>query len=127
MVKHKRDITKKLPPFVARVLGLLLPLGPVQARAMFGAHGLYLDGLIFAVVTKDGLFFKIDAISRDRFIKKGCEPLTYEGRSGTIALPYYETPAGTLNSTKRLLPWAELGLEAARRITRDKVTKKRRN
>jgi hypothetical protein len=32
-----------------------------------------------------------------------------------------------LNSTKRLLPWAELGLEAARRITRDKVTKKRRN
>jgi DNA transformation protein len=71
MVKHKRDLAKKPPPFVARVLGLLLPLGPVQARAMFGAHGLYLDGLIFAVVTKDALFFKIDAISRDRFIKRG--------------------------------------------------------
>ena len=116
----------KTPPFVARVLGLLLPLGPVQARAMFGAHGLYLDGLIFAVVTDDALFFKIDAISRERFIKKGCEPLTYEGRSGTIALPYYETPDGTLTSTRRLLPWAELGLEAARRITREKAAKKRR-
>jgi len=116
----------KTPPFVARVLGLLLPLGPVQARAMFGAHGLYLDGLIFAVVTDDALFFKIDAVSRERFIKKGCEPLTYEGRSGTIALPYYETPDGTLTSTRRLLPWAELGLEAARRITREKAAKKRR-
>ena len=116
----------KTPPFVARVLGLLLPLGPVQARAMFGAHGLYLDGLIFAIVTDDALFFKIDAVSRERFIKKGCEPLTYEGRSGTIALPYYETPDGTLTSTRRLLPWAELGLEAARRITREKAAKKRR-
>lgn len=116
----------KTPPFVSRVLGLLLPLGPVQARAMFGAHGLYLDGLIFAVVTDDALYFKIDAVSRERFIRKGCEPLTYEGHSGTIALPYYETPAGTLASAKRLLPWAELGLEAARRITREKAAKKRR-
>ena len=129
MAKSK---TKPIPPFVARVLGLLLPLGPVHAKAMFGGYGLCLDGAMFAIITRDeGLYFKTDDDSRASFIKAGGAPFTYERETGdgenrVVFMSYYTAPEGALASAKRLMPWAELGVAAAQRAARKKPPKKRR-
>jgi DNA transformation protein len=123
---------KPLSPFASRVLRLLLPLGPVHAKAMFGGYGLCLDGTTFGIITrKDRLFFKVDDESRAAFAKAGGEPFTYmrpskDGGKRAVSMSYCEAPDGTLDSTKRLLPWAERGLAAAKRAARSKPVKRRR-
>ena len=53
--------------FRDRVLGKLLPFGPVRARAMFGGYGLFLDDVMFALIARDTLFFKVDGENRPDF------------------------------------------------------------
>ena len=123
---------KPMPPFVSRVLGLMLPLGPVHAKAMFGGYGLCLDGTMFAIITRnERLYFKTDDDSRAAFAKAGGEPFTYErqsrdGETRVVVMSYCTAPAGTLASAKRLLPWAERGVAAAKRAARKKPPKQRR-
>jgi hypothetical protein len=47
-------------PFPARITSLLMPLGPVRARSMFGGCGIFLDDLMFALIAWDRLYFKVD-------------------------------------------------------------------
>ena len=112
--------------FVDRVCGLLMPLGPVQARAMFGGWGIYLDDLMFGLVAWDRLFFKVDEESKARFADVGSTAFTYEGKSKPVEMSYWEAPEGSLDSTDALLPWAELGLAAARRAQAKKKPRRAR-
>ena len=41
--------------FVEHVLDLLLALGPVKARRMFGGWGFFLEGVMFALSADDRL------------------------------------------------------------------------
>ncbi|MGF1608192.1 MAG: TfoX/Sxy family protein [Kiloniellales bacterium] len=111
--------------FANRVVGLLMPLGPIEARAMFGGWGIYLEGVIFALISHGRLFFKVDEETKDQFAHAGSRPFSYRGRSRPVELPYWETPAGSLKSSETLLPWAELGLAAARRAQAKKGPKQR--
>ena len=112
--------------FVDRVCGLLMPLGPVQARAMFGGWGIYLDDLMFGLVAWDRLFFKVDEESKARFADVGSTAFTYEGKSKPVEMSYWEAPEGSLDSTDALLPWAELGLAAAKRAQAKKKPRRAR-
>ena len=93
--------------FVDRVLGALLPLGPVRARAMFGGWGIFLDDTMFGLIVGERLYFKVDAETQSHF----AAPFTYLRRGKRVAMSYREPPSDAAS----LLPWAELGLEAARR------------
>jgi len=55
--------------FVAHVLEMMRPVGSASARAMFGGHGVYLEGLIVGIVDDDVLYLKTDAATR--FIGSG--------------------------------------------------------
>ncbi len=104
--------------FVDSVLGGLLPLGPVRARAMFGGWGLFLDDAMFGLVAGERLYFKVDAETEPQFAAAGAAAFTYLRRGKQIAMSYREAPLefpGAAPEPAALLPWAELGLEAARR------------
>lgn len=102
--------------FVDRVLGLLLPLGPVRARRMFGGWGVYHEDVMFALIAADRLYLKVDGETDARFAAAGGAPFTYARRDGPrVVMSYREAPAGALAGPAALLPWAELGLQAARR------------
>ena len=113
---------KKTSPAVDQALGLLLPLGPVRARAMFGGWGLYLDEVMFALIAFDRLYLKVDDQTVERFSDAGSEPFTYEGKKKPVQMSYWTAPAGAMESAAELQPWAELALAAARRT----YAKKRR-
>ena len=56
-------------PFPARITRLLMPLGPVRARSMFGGCGIFLDDLMFALITWNRLYFKVDDETKPRFAR----------------------------------------------------------
>lgn len=110
--------------FADRIVGLLLPLGPVAPRAMFGGWGIYLEGIMFALIAYDRLFIKVDGETKERFAAAGSKPFTYTGRGRPVEMSYWEAPSGSLESSEALLPWAELGLAAAKRAQAKKKPRK---
>ncbi|HYB08773.1 MAG TPA: TfoX/Sxy family protein [Alphaproteobacteria bacterium] len=113
------------PPLVARILKLLTPLGPVEARRLFGGHGLYLDGTIFALIFDRTLFLKADEKTKGAFERRGCGPITYEGHRGQeVALPYWETPKELLKDGKVLCRWARKAYETGLRTNAKKAQKR---
>ncbi|WP_282606516.1 TfoX/Sxy family protein [Pelagibius sp. Alg239-R121] len=116
-------MAKPRPAIVDHSLDLLLPLGPVKARAMFGGYGLYLEDLMFALIAFDTLYFKADSQSEEQFSAAGGEPFTYEGKSKPIQMSYWTVPDEAMEDPESLLPWAERAVSAARR---SKPVKKRK-
>ncbi len=106
------------PEFVEHALELTGLLGPVEARAMFGGHGLYHRGVMFALLDDDELFLKTDAENLPRFLEAGCEPWIYVGRRGPERTSYYRPPADALEHPEAMLPWARTAVEAALRKRR---------
>lgn len=108
-------------PFLARLLALLVPLGPVEARRLFGGHGLYLEGTIFALVYDGALFLKADDETKADFTRRGLGAISYEGGRGqTIALPYWQAPPELLADGKMLCRWAARAYEAGLRFNAKK-------
>lgn len=83
---------------------------------MFGGCGLYLDGLIFALVIRDGLYLRADELNRAAFEAAGMKPFSYRTRHGVNTLPYHEVDAPTRISGEKLLPLVESALAAAGRV-----------
>lgn len=100
--------------FVDHVADLLAPLG-ATVRRMFGGHGLFLDGLMFALVADDRLYFKADDENRALFEDAGSEPFTYLRRGKPASLSYFSAPDDALEDREVLLHWAGHGIAAARR------------
>src|SRR5262245_356683 len=94
---------------------LLAPIGRVSARAMFGGHGIYADGVIIGIVIDDRLYLKVDAATESRFRAAGCAPFVYLGQRKPISMSYWSVPDAALDSPAEMQPWARLALEAALR------------
>jgi DNA transformation protein len=109
--------------FVDRVLGLLMPLGPVRARAMFGGWGVYMDDMMFGLIADDELFLKADGETEARFAAAGAAPFVYSRNGDSITMSYRKAPDGSLRDPGALLPWAELALAAAKRARKGKKSK----
>lgn len=96
------------------VLDQLQELGEVAPKRMFGGVGLYFDGLFFALIAGDVLYFKVDDSNRPDYEAAGMDPFRPFGRA-SYAMRYYEVPAGVLEDRESLRRWAEKSLAAARR------------
>lgn len=101
--------------FAEHVVDLLRGLGPVQARAMFGGHGLYLDGLMFALLADARFFVKVDAETLPVFEAERCPPFVFEAKGRRVALTYHEAPPEALDQPDVAVRWARLGVVAAQR------------
>jgi DNA transformation protein len=97
------------------VLEQLAPAGRVSARRMFGGVGLYLDGLFFALIDDDTLYFKTDDANRGRFQRAGSRPFCpFPGRPD-YQMGYWQVPAEVLEETDELKAWAREALAVALR------------
>jgi DNA transformation protein len=100
--------------YLTYVVEQLECLGPVQARRMFGGAGLYCDGLFFALVADDVLYFKVDDSNRADYEAAGMEPFKpFPDKQGVMQ--YYEVPIDILENRETLREWAEKALDVARR------------
>jgi DNA transformation protein len=80
---------------------------------MFGGVGLYLDGLFFALIDDDTLYFKTDDANRTRYEKAGSKPFCpYPGRPDQ-SMGYWQVPADVLEDSDELASWAREAMAVA--------------
>jgi DNA transformation protein and related proteins len=102
-------------PSVQHVVDLMDGFGPVLARSMFGGHGLYRDGVMFALLAKGGLYLKADEQSRSVFIERNLRAFSFTARGRTVQLSYHEAPPQALEDKVEMVEWCRLAWEAALR------------
>jgi DNA transformation protein len=104
------------PGFVEHILELASPAGRGAARAMFGGHGVYVDGTIVAIIIDDVLYFKTDERTRSAFVDLGLEPFRYESKDGAIhTTSYFRAPEEALENAPAMKEWLRRALDAALR------------
>ena len=86
-------------------------VAPVTARSMFGGVGLYAQGLFFALIAEDRLYFKVNDSTRQDFERLGMEPFRPFGEEN--AMGYYEVPVDVLEDAAQLEPWMRKAIEVA--------------
>lgn len=102
----------------------LEPLGAITHRPMMGAAVLHCDGLVFAVVDEEAIYFKNDKVSAPLWDEAGCPPFTFTGKDGeTVSMNYRRAPDDVYDDADAMRTWAALALEASRRAP---VKKKRK-
>ena len=102
------------------ILEQLAGAGRVTPRAMFGGVGLYLDGLFFALIDDDTLYFKADATTRGRYEQAGSKPFCPFPDQPDKAMAYWQVPAEVLEDADELAAWAReaMGVALAKKSRR---------
>ncbi|HEX8697298.1 MAG TPA: TfoX/Sxy family protein [Myxococcaceae bacterium] len=118
----------QMDSFVQYNLELLEPLGPVQARGMFGGWGLYYGGMMFGLIAEGRLYLKVDDTTRPAFEAAGCEPFVYDSGKGKppVTMSYWTPPTDAADDSHALLPWARRAVEAAQRAQAKKAAAKKK-
>jgi DNA transformation protein and related proteins len=101
--------------FVEFVRDQLRPWAGIVVRRMFGGQGVFRDGIMFALVHDDTLFFRTDERNAPDFAASGMAPFRYSRAGRSVALGYHEVPPDVLDEADRLAAWAEKAYAAALR------------
>jgi len=103
---------------------LFASFGKIRVRRMFGAEGLFRDGLMFGIVHQERIYFKTSDESRQTFIAEGTKPLYYKFKNAEgVLTSYYELPDRLYDDPDELTEWAR----AAFAVARDKSAAKKKN
>jgi DNA transformation protein len=92
--------------FVIYVVELMQSLGPVNAKSMFGGHGIFLEGLMFGLVADSVLYLKADEETGNQFKAKGLEAFTYNKNGKEFKMSCYQAPEEALESSEEMTAWA---------------------
>jgi DNA transformation protein len=92
----------------------MAPIGPVTMRRMFGGAALYCDGMIFALLVADDLWFKRDAASAPEWDALGADRFTYAKAGGATGVTNYRrAPSDAHDDPEALRHYGEMGLAAS--------------
>lgn len=100
--------------------------GAFKARAMFGGHGLYLDGMFFAILDDGVLYFKTSAATAARYDHEAMPAFMYQTKTGVKALgSYRRVPERLYDETDELETWVREAVAAARAASSKKKPRTR--
>ena len=89
---------------------LFAPFGPVAVKRMFGGHGVYADGLCFAIQSGGEVYLKTDDDTKAEFVSAGSEPFIYDAKGRAIEMSFWRLAAGAYDDEDELRRWAGFGL-----------------
>lgn len=90
--------------------------GAVETRRMFSGAGIFRDGLMFALVAADILYFKVDAENAAAFDAEHLAAFAYDTKNGRqTILGYRRAPERCLDDAEEMSEWCRLGWAAALR------------
>lgn len=110
--------------YVQWVLEQLSGAGAVSARRMFGGIGLYRDGVFFAIISSDVLYFKAGEANRDDYATRGMQQFQPFRAKPELSLNYYAVPADVLEDQDECVHWVQRAVAAA--VAAKKTPAKRR-
>ena len=100
------------------ILDLLGPLEPM-ARRMFSGVGLFHSGVMFGLISRDVLYFRVDETTSERFERVGSQPFSYMRGTREVSLAaYYLVPEDLLDRQDELLQWARDAVTSTHAVQR---------
>lgn len=102
---------------------MLAGFGSVTIRKMFGGHGVFHDGLMFALEADGEIYLKADDASEAAFAESGSQRFTYASKGRSVAMRYWRTPEVALDDPDIMAAWAREAYRAARTAAADKASK----
>ncbi|MBC8210064.1 MAG: TfoX/Sxy family protein [Gammaproteobacteria bacterium] len=110
--------------FVAEVVDRMQHSGTVSARRMFGGHGIFHQGLMFALIADDQLYLKTDPHNLSLFRDAELTPFSYSRADGKqFSMSYYQAPESFFEEPEQALFWAQSAQQAAARAASTKRRK----
>lgn len=106
-------ISKEEKEFVAYVVDLMQSVGPVHAKSMFGGHGIFLEGVMFALIADSVLYLKVNGETEKDFTSLGLEPFTYNKKGKLMKMSYFEAPEEALEDADVMNEWANKAYSVA--------------
>ncbi len=81
---------------------------------------------MFALLSRDELYLRVDQATRDRFRQAGCPPFGYDRAGRNVVIDsYYALPDSLYDQPEELVNWAGEAVAAARRSQRPRKRNKR--
>ncbi len=109
-------VSKTYREFVLEQLGRV---ASVTGKSMFGGVGIYAQGLFFALIAEDRLYFKVDDTTRPEFEHLGMQPFRPFGEDS--AMGYYELPADVVEDIAQLEIWMRKAIDVAAKAKRPRT------
>jgi DNA transformation protein len=102
-------------------------LGHITTRRMFSGAGIYCDSVIFALLLRNVLHFKVDDSNRDAYEAERLEPFIYQSRGKAVRMEAYRrVPERLFDDPDEMIEWARGALAAGRRAAGSKKPKARK-
>jgi DNA transformation protein and related proteins len=97
-------------------------LGPVRVRRMFSGFGIFVDGMMFALVIRDVIYLKTDEAGSSDFAREGLAPFDYLAK-GTrrVITSYWRMPDRLYDDPDELAEWGRRAIAVARRSAEKKI------
>ena len=109
--------------FAEFVLEQMAGIPGIGKRAMFGGFGITRDGLMFALVADEQLYFKANDHLADDFTALGLPPLRYDSKGKSVSLGYYQAPESVFEESEQMRLWADKAYLCAQRAATSKYRK----
>lgn len=91
--------------YLEYIMEILAPHGEITVRSMFGGYGIYKNGVIFALIAYDELYFKVDESNKSQYKKFDSEPFTYEAKGKKSTMSYWKVPIEILEDEEQIGVW----------------------
>lgn len=118
---------KSRPEFIAHIKDLLADVPALRVRAMFGGHGIFREGLMFALLSDDLLYFRAHGERGKALWLKGASQFSPTVRGKETPMPYYRAPDDALEDPELTMALAEEAFADALEADRVKLPSKRKH
>lgn len=100
--------------FKEYVLEQLSHLDGLSARRMFGGVAIYQYGTVFALISDDVVYLKVDETTVDKYIEEGSNAFKpFPNRA--VIKSYYDLPINVLEDSDKFIEWAEESIAVQKR------------
>jgi DNA transformation protein and related proteins len=99
---------------------LFSAFGPVSVRRMFGGAGIFADGRMIGLISRDEIYLKADGDTAPAFEAEGMKPFTYGAKRRRVVMSYWRMPERLFDDPEELARWARAAVGAAERSGRQR-------
>jgi DNA transformation protein and related proteins len=133
-------MVKAADPLGEYLVDQLRDWAPVAVRRLFGGWGIYRGSLMFGLIARDAVYFRVDEHNRPDYEEAAAQPFLHSARrragaaasaakpftyrmpnGKTVEMAYYEVPADILEDPEVLVQWAAKSEAAALRAKAGKI------
>ena len=108
----------------ADVEDLFSRAGNFTIKRMFGGHGVFAEGRMFALEANGEIYLKTDSENAPLFEARDLKPFEFESKRGTMVTSYRQLPEEAHEDESELRRWCEIARQAARRAAAPKPRRK---